>query len=82
MKYNKSDFLEFCWTVLTCMLRADDENELICNISVMNAGTDITELQVNFKAFVSTERTNIQVYVDTYTHMRAQSVNEWELSAS
>lgn len=44
MKYNKTDYLEFCWIVLTCMLRADDENELICNINVMNAGTDITEL--------------------------------------
>lgn len=34
------------------------------------------------KAFVSTERTNIQVYVDTYTHMKAQLVKVWELSAS
>lgn len=45
MKYNKTDFLEFSWTVLPCMLRADDENELIRNINVMNAGTDVTELQ-------------------------------------
>lgn len=45
MKYNKTDFLEFSWTVLTCMLRANDENELICNINVMNVGTDVVELQ-------------------------------------
>lgn len=44
MKYNKTDFLEFCWTVLTCMLTADDESEFICNINVLNEGTDITEL--------------------------------------
>lgn len=44
MKHNKTDFLEFCWTVLTCMLRDNGENELICNI-VLNGGTDITELQ-------------------------------------